>query len=114
MEPPLMSTAATSQNPVVAAIDRMIERLQLAKASAPKPIRIFPGPSDFLEMGRIIRDVAEIQNDFYRAIGDEVENNSPFYVDSRSFDNVVTDAISDCAYTAESIAERLQDEREAA
>jgi hypothetical protein len=113
-EPPLMPTAANTQNTVAAAIDRMIERLLLVKAAAPNPIRIFPSPDDFLEISRLFRDVGEIFNDFARAVGDEVENNSPYHVDSRSFDNVVTDAIGDCAYACEAIAERLQDEREAA
>lgn len=107
-----MSTATTTQNPFEQAKARLIERLQLVVC--PNRIRLSPGPSDFLEIARLFHDIGEINNDFFRAIGDEVENNSPFYVDSRSFDNVVTDAISDCAYAAESIAERLQDEREAA
>jgi hypothetical protein len=114
MEPPMPAATATTKqaNPFEQAKAKLIERLGLLVM--PKPIRVFPGPSDFLEAGRALRDVAELFNDYVRAIGDEVENNSPFHVDSRSFDNVVTDAISDCAYTAESIAERLQDEREAA
>ena len=107
---PAVTTQA--QNPFEQAKAKLIEHLALLVM--PNRVRTFPGPSDFLEAGRAIREVGELFNDYVRAIGDEVENNSPFYVDSRSFDNVVTDAIADAAYAAESIAERLQDEREAA
>lgn len=108
-----MSSLTTSdQNTFTCGVDRVIERLQLVKATAPKPIRIFPGPSDFLEVGRFIKEVGEIFDDLVRACGDEVECNSPFHIDSRDFDHVATDGISSAAYCCESIADRLQDERE--
>lgn len=110
----MSSTLTNTQNPFVSGIDRLIERLQHVKATAPKPIRIFPGPSDFLEAGRLLKEVGEVFNDYVRTVGDEVENNSPFHVDSRDFDDVASDAISNASYACESIAERLQDEREVA
>src|ERR1700733_4840828 len=103
---PAVTTQA--QNPFEQAKAKLIERLALLVM--PNRIRTFPGPSDFLEASRALREVGELFNDYVRAIGDEGENNSPFYVDSRSFDNVVTDATGDAAYACESIAERLQDE----
>ena len=111
-----MSTSAIStiltQNPFEAARAKLIERLSLLVV--PKPIRIFPGPSDFQNARDLLRETAEIFDDYVHAIGSEVENNSPYPIDLRSFDAVASCAISDAAYECDAIAEKLQDEREAA
>lgn len=106
------ATTSTTQNPFEQARRRLIERLTLLVV--PNPIRIFPGPSDFLEAGRVLRESAEIYDDFVRAIGSEVEDNSPYRVDNRSFDAVASGAVSDAIFECDNISERLQDDREAA
>ena len=97
---------------VRAICSELIERLQLLVM--PKAIRVFPGPSDFIAVAETIRDVSELFNDFVRAFGDEVECNSPYHVDSADFEGVFTDSSSNAIYACEAIAERMQDEKEAA
>ena len=106
-----MSTIlSTTQNPFEAARAKLIERLSLLVV--PKPIRIFPGPSDFQTVRDLLRETAEIFDDYVAAIGGEVEANSPYNVDSRSFDAVASCAIADAAWACEHIAERLIEDRE--
>lgn len=110
----MSSTTADTSNPFVAAIDRAIERLTVLKACAPKPIRIFPGPSDFLEAGRFLKETAEIFDDYVADIGFEVADNSPFPIDERAFDHVASGAVTDATYACETVADRLIDERRVA
>ena len=107
-----MPTAANAQNPFEQAKAKLIERLQLLVC--PNPVRIFPHPSDFVAVGDLLRDIAEINDDFIRAIGSEVEDNSPYHVDMRSFDAVATGACTDAIYECHNVGERMIEDREAA
>ena len=107
-----MTSVTHPTNPFEQARARLIERLSLLVV--PNRFRIFPGPSDFLEAARLIREIGELHGDFVREIGNEIENNAPYSFDARAFDGVFVDATADAAFACEAIAERLQDEREAA
>lgn len=102
----------TVQNPLREAHAKLIERLALI--APPKAIRIFPSPGDFEAIRDYLRELAEVIDDTVAAIGFEVADNSPYNVDSRSFDAVMTMAIDSPVFECERICERLQDDREAA
>src|ERR1700722_13908923 len=107
---PAVTTQA--QNPFEQAKAKLIERLQLLVC--PKPIRLFPHPSDFVAVGDLLRETAEIFDDYVRFVGGEVEDNSPYHVDSRSFDAVASGAVTDAIYECHNVAERMLEDREAA
>lgn len=105
-------TPSPAQNPFEAAKLKLIERLALLVV--PKPIRIFPGPSDFEAARDVLREAAEIFDDWIAAVGHQVADNSPYSVDARSFDKVASGAVADALYECENISERLIEDREAA
>ena len=110
--PSLSPSATRSQNPFEAARARLIERLSLLVV--PNPIRIFPGPGDFQAARQLVLEAAEIFDDMIAAVGREVEDNSPYQIDARSFDKVASGAVADALYEIENVAERLIEDREAA
>jgi hypothetical protein len=107
-----MSTTTPSQNPIESARAKLIERLSLLVT--PRPIRVFPGPSDFQAIAGCIKEAAEIFDDYIAALGREIEDNAPYEVDARAFDKVATSAVGDAVYVCETVAERLIEDREAA
>ena len=104
-----MTTAANTQNPLEQAKARLIERLQLLVC--PRAIRVFPHPSDFVAVGDLLRETAEIFDDYVRFIGGEVQDNSPYHVDERSFDAVASGAVTDAIYECHNVGERMIEDR---
>lgn len=100
-----------ARNPFEVARSHLIRRV--IELVPPKPIRVFPGPSDFEAVRDLIKESAEIFDDYIRAIGSEVEDNTPFRFDSRSFDACASRAFTDAIYECDNIAEQMRDARDA-
>lgn len=104
--------AKPQQNPFEIEKARLLERIALIVA--PKAIRIFPTPDDFMAARDFLRELAEVIDDTIEAIGFEVADNSPYNVDQNSFNAVMSGAVADAAYECERIGERMIEDRDAA
>lgn len=99
-------------NPFEQAKAKLIERLALVVC--PKAYRVFPSPADHLNVAQHMRDVAEVIDDWFSFIGDEIAENAVTKVDRRCFEAVVTCAIDgNATYCAEREAEALSEGRAA-
>lgn len=105
-------TTQTTQNPFEAEKARLIERLALIVA--PKAIRIFPSPDDFMAARDFLRELAEVIDDTIEAIGFEISDNSPYATDPADFNACMSDAVCNATSACESIAERMSEDRRTA
>jgi hypothetical protein len=103
------SPSELARNPFEVARSHAIRRL--LEVVLPKAPGAFASPAFFRAVIETMREVCEINDDFVRAIGDQVETASPYEVDSRDFDRVSSDGIGDAAYACERIAERMIEDR---
>ena len=106
------SPSDLSRNPFEVARSHLIRRL--LEVVVAKPVRVFPGPSGFQAVRQMIRDVAEIHDEWLRAIGDQIEDNSPYSIDSTDFDGAALAGVDNALFACDQIAERMIEDRSAA
>lgn len=103
-------TPIRKPGPFESAVAATITKLQAVKA--PRAISVFPHPSEFSTVADFMREVGEILNEMYSAIGHEIADNSPCRVDIDQFRSPCTDALDGALWECERASEALIEEHD--